>query len=103
MDWDTRLFYADGGILVSQDSEWLQGSLNVLIILFRRIGLADNVAKSKMITYETGAIILEMLVEMFGWCSTGKGAIYRERLRRKATCLYCRVEMTDVSVTAHRW
>ena len=28
------LFYVDYGMVVSQDPEWLQGSLNVLIVLF---------------------------------------------------------------------
>ena len=43
-------FYADDGILVSQDPDFLHGSLNVLITLFWRIRLAANVAKSKKIT-----------------------------------------------------
>ena len=44
------LFYADDGMVVSLDQEWLQGALNVLIILFWRYGLVANIAKSKAIT-----------------------------------------------------
>ena len=40
-----RVFYADYGIIGYMDPEWLQWSSNVLIGLFRHIGLVDNIAK----------------------------------------------------------
>ena len=39
-------FYADVGLIGSRDPEWLQGALNVLIRLLRRVGKMPNVAKS---------------------------------------------------------
>ena len=59
------ILYADDGPLGSQDPEWLQGSLNVLIGLLWRIILADNVAKSKTVTFQTGTIISGMSQELF--------------------------------------
>ena len=43
-----------------------------------------------------------MSEEVFGMNGTGKGATYRDYLRRKTPCLDCRVEMKAGSVTAHR-
>ena len=34
--WFMVMFYADDGLVVLQESEWLQGALNMLITLFRR-------------------------------------------------------------------
>ena len=50
------VLYADNGILGLRYPEWLQGYLNVLIGLFRRIGLMANVAKSKRMTFQKGVI-----------------------------------------------
>ena len=44
------VFYADDGIIGSQDTEWLQGAFTVLIDLFLQIGLMANVTKSKTTT-----------------------------------------------------
>ena len=67
------IFYAYDGVMGSQDPEWLQGALNILIRLLLRIGLAANVAKSKTMTCQLGAIRSGVLEEAFGWSSTGKG------------------------------
>ena len=39
------VFYAEDVLLGLQDSEWLQGYLNILIGMFYRIGLMENVSK----------------------------------------------------------
>ena len=83
MGWSLGVFYVDDDLLVSREPEWIQVALNVLIRLFRRIGLAANVAKSKMITCQSGVIRLRMLEEAFGQCSTGEGATYQEQLKKK--------------------
>ena len=51
-------FYADNGMIVEWDSEWLQNALRVLIGFFRRYGLVINIAKSRMIACQTGALRL---------------------------------------------
>ena len=72
------VFYIDDGILGSRDLEWLHGKLNVLIRLFRRIGLAANVKTLNTMTCQPGAIISGISEEAFGQNITGKGATYRE-------------------------
>ena len=62
-----EVFYAEDGLIGSRYPKWLQGGLNVLIGPFLRIGLMDNVAKSKTITCHQGAIWLGMSEEVVGW------------------------------------
>lgn len=99
--WILGVFYLDDGLLGFHDPEWLQGVLNVLIGLFRRIGLMENLTKSKMMTCQSGAIRLVMSEEVVGRISTGKGDTYRENLRRCLPCLYCGVKLTAGSMAAH--
>ena len=47
------IFYDDYGMVVSQDLEWIQGALNMLIDLLRSYGLVENLAKSKARTCQT--------------------------------------------------
>ena len=54
------LFYADDGMIGSRYPEWFQEAINVIIELFRRVGLMSNVAKSKIMTCQTGAICMGM-------------------------------------------
>ena len=65
--WSLEVFYADNGLIGSRYPKWLQGGLNVLIGPFLRIGLMENVAKSKTMTCHTGEIWLGMLEEAVGW------------------------------------
>ena len=76
-------FYSDDGILGSRYLEWLHGALNVLIRLFWRIGLADNVTNHKTIMCQPAVIRSGIPEEAFGRSSTGKAATYRECLRIK--------------------
>ena len=92
----------DDDLLVSREPEWIQVALNVLIRLFRRIGLAANVATLKTMAYQTREIILGLSEEAFSRPSKGKGATYREGLRIKMLHLDCRVETTAGSMIDHR-
>ena len=68
------VFYVDDGFLGLKYLEWFQGALNVLIGPFRWIVLMANSAKSKTMTFQTGAIWSGISEEAFGWRSTRKGA-----------------------------
>ena len=41
------VFYDEDGMVGSRDSDWLQNVMNVLVGLFRRYGMAANIAKSR--------------------------------------------------------
>ena len=65
--------YADGGLLGSQDLEWLQEDINVLIGIFCRVVLMANIAKSNTMTYQPGEICTGMSEDAFSQRSTGRG------------------------------
>ena len=64
------LFYKGNGFLGSQDPEWLQGEINVLIGLFRQYRLVVKVAKSKTMTCQTGTLRYGMLEGAVVWRCT---------------------------------
>ena len=48
--WFLGVFYSGDGMVVSRNPDWLQYATNILVGLFRRYGLAANVAKSCTMT-----------------------------------------------------
>ena len=65
------VFYTYDGIIGLRDPEWIQGGINILIGLFRQIGLVANTAKYKMMTCQPGTIWSGLLEEALGHRSTG--------------------------------
>ena len=68
------MFYADDGIVVSRDPEWIQGAINVLIELFRKVILMANLEKSKTMTCKPRDIFTGTLEEYFSQRSKGEGS-----------------------------
>ena len=58
------MFYADYGMIGSRDLEWLQGVINVLIGLLRRVGLMSKISKSKTMTCQTGEICMGFQIRL---------------------------------------
>ena len=50
------VFYADDDMVGSREPDWLQNLMNILVGLFRRYGLAANVAKSHTMTCQPGRL-----------------------------------------------
>ena len=50
------VFDADDGIIRSREPEWIQGAMNVLIIISRSVSLMAYVESSNTATYYTGEI-----------------------------------------------
>ena len=44
--YEVTLLYADDGIFASSDPRWIQGSFNILVGLFDRVGLRKNLSKT---------------------------------------------------------
>ena len=76
--------------------------MNVLIGLFRRYGLAANIAKSCTMTCHPGALQVGMSEEAMVLKCTGVGDSYQVRLQRRIPCLECGVDLTAGPMTAHR-
>ena len=63
------VFYADERMIGSRYPECLQVAINVLIRLFRRVGLINNFTESKTMTCHPGAIGKGISEEAFSWRS----------------------------------
>ena len=69
------VFRADDGRVGSRNPDWLQHTMNVLVVLFRRYGLATNVANSCIITCHTEALWAGMSEEAMALKCTGGGRL----------------------------
>ena len=78
-----EFFYADDGMVSSRYSYWLQHSMEILISIFWRYGLADNVAKSRTMTCQPGTLRSGIPEEAREHNFMGVGASYHERLRKR--------------------
>ena len=97
------VLYAYDGMVVSQEPDWLQHSMNVLAGLFRRYGLAYNFVKSHTMTFQSGILRSGMSEKAKSLKCTGVGYSYRVRLRSCIPCPECWVNITAGSMTEHRW
>ena len=92
-------FYADDGMVGSRNSDWLHHVMNILVGLFRRYGLAANVAKLRTMKCQTGTLRLGVSEEAMVLKCTGVGESYRVRPRRRIPCPECEVDLTTGSMT----
>ena len=99
--WYMGVCYEDDGMTGSRNQEWLQGTINVIIVLFRRVGLMENIEKSKTMTYQPGEIRMGMSDKDFSLRSKVEGGTYRERLRLCIPCPDCKMELTAGSMPSH--
>ena len=76
--------------------------MNVLVGLFRRYGLAANVAKSRTITFQPGSLWAGMSEEAMALKCTGVRYSYQVSLQSQIPCPDCGVELTVGSMIAHR-
>ena len=65
------VFYADNAMVSSRNSEWIKNTMNVLLGLFKRYGLAANVAKSRTIPCQPGTLRAGMSEEAMVLKCTG--------------------------------
>ena len=96
------VFHANDNMVGYIDSNCLKHSMKILIRIFRRYGLAANIAKSHTMTCQPGALRSGMSEEARECKCTGVGDYYRKRLRRRIPCPECGVEITTGSMMAHR-
>ena len=78
-------------MVVSHYLLWLQHALNVLVGLFRRYGMADNVAKLRTMTCQPGELREGMPEETISLKCTEVRDSYRVRLQRRIPFPECGV------------
>jgi hypothetical protein len=92
-------FYVDNRLIASQDPVWLQESFDILIGLFKRIGLFTNAAKTKAMVCIPGQI-------REGWTKE-EYAKYKSQTeptdgkRRRVDCEFCGTSLAAGSYRGH--
>jgi hypothetical protein len=83
------LFYADDGLLASEDPNEAQGALDILTDGFSRVGLKMNAAKTEAMVVKGGKVYEQLSKEAYARKATGTGATHRERSLEKIQCNLC--------------
>lgn len=94
-------FYADDGLLSATDSDWLQRALDILIGLFRRVGLSTNVSKSKMMACYPGYYPTKLSDKAYQRTTTGKGLTFKETRKSRISCPECDKDLAQGSLKGH--
>ena len=95
------LFYADDGLLSSIHPEWLQRALDLLVGLFRRIGLETNVGKTATMTCYPGRVPNEWSHHAYKRRLTGDGDSSKDRKRQRVECPECQKSLAKSSLKQH--
>ena len=96
------LFYADDGMLVSSDPQWLQWAFTQLVSLFDRVGFNTNTGKTVSMTCRPCNTTENWSEELYGRLMAGEGTTFRERKRERVTCGDCGKEVVAGSLDSHR-
>ena len=94
-------FYADGGLVVSTQTEKLQRLFDVLTDLFDQVGLQMIVQKTVSISCWPYHAPVGMLEVAYARWTPGVVPKYRERQRRRVQCPECGLELAVNSLPAH--
>ena len=98
----SAVFYANNGMVVPLDPEWLQGAFSALVAIFDRVGLRTNVDKTvSMACHPCRAGTGNWTTEGYRRRLMGDGSSFRERQRERVACGECGAELTAGSLLSH--
>ena len=80
------VFYADDRRVAVRDHGWVQDALMVTVAMFHRMGLLNNLKKTKAMICSFGFIWGDWKEAVYKQWLTGEGATFRDQ---KKTCLSC--------------
>ena len=80
------VFYVDDRRVAGRDNEWVQDALTVTVSLFRQMGLAKNLEKTKTMVYNPGFIWGKWGELAYKRRATGEGATFRDRKKTRVSC-----------------
>jgi Reverse transcriptase (RNA-dependent DNA polymerase) len=83
------IFYADDGLLISEDPPKVQQALDIFTDGFSRIGLKMNVVKTEVMVVKGEKVQNMISTEAYQRKTTGKGGTHRERSQEKNQCKLC--------------
>ena len=95
-------FYADDGLLISEDPVRLQQMLDLYTDGFARVGLKMNAEKTKAMTMAGGKVIGNLSEQAIRRRVEGVGLSYRERGTQKVICELCGTQVNQQSLRIHQ-
>jgi len=95
-------FYADNGIIAAPNHQWLQDVLNVLVTLFRKVGLETNVDKTKIMICHPSFIRTHLSDEACKKRLTGEGLSYKDRKQQRVQHQWCLKPFVASYIDSHR-
>ena len=95
------LFYADNGLISYTNPVWFQWVLGVLIILFERVRLRTNIAKTVAMVCQPGPIAGQHSAATYERRMTGGGDPHHMRQRHRVVCGYCSTDLATTYMYAH--
>ena len=89
-------------MVASSDPLWLQWAFNAPVCLFERVGLHTNVGKTVSMKFRPCPETGNQSEVAYRHKMMGEGPAYRERLKERVECGYCRKGVSAGSLEAHR-
>ena len=80
------LFYADDGMVVLSDLQWLKGAFSTLLGLFDRAGMRTNVGNTFGMVYHLCQAAVTQSEVAYGQWMTGEFPSYREQQKGRVKC-----------------
>ena len=95
------MFYIDDSRIAAHDHEWVQDVLIVMIVMFCRMGIDDNLKNTKAMVCTPRFIWGKWAVVAYKWRATGKGVTFEERKVTWMSCTKCDVTVTTSYLKTH--
>jgi hypothetical protein len=92
-------FFVDNGLVGSRDPIWLQGALDILVILFESIGLRTNPDKTKVMTCVPGNIWVAHTEEAYH--TQQYGPVNPTVKHHRVECNICGMSLAAGSLCSH--
>ena len=97
------VFYADNVWIMGRDTDWVQEELEIIVDMFRRVGMEKNLDKMKAMICTQGLIWVQIREAMYKRRETGEGEKFWERKRTSVSYLECGTEVAASSIRNHLW
>jgi hypothetical protein len=92
------IFYADNGLLQTEDAKALQEALDKFTEYFLQVDLNMNAAKTKAMVMVPGPIRIGLTSPAYRHRMTGEGGTAQERWALKVPCPHCQIEIQASSM-----
>jgi hypothetical protein len=93
------IFYANGGYIASRNAKFLQEAINILVAMFKRVGLETNTKKTQAMVCMPGRIRVQLPTDSYR--RMREGVVAGEETTWAVTCHVCNKPLQARSLCAH--